>query len=111
MNSDLKLKKPSRFSLATLKSALDRHQDGRLLSAGDLVTAAHLKRNSMPVLENELERQLGPWRFNEDNVEILEDTTFIYLDPKKPHSVAERRKYFCKEGGKHRKTFTYDPDV
>jgi hypothetical protein len=98
----IKEKKPSRFSLATLKSALDRHQDDGL-HAGDLISADNLKRKSWggdAADEGEVkpadifDAELGVWRFGEEGVDVLEDTTFIFLDPSKPHTVAQRRKHF-----------------
>lgn len=39
-----------------------------------------------------------------------QDTNFIFLEPDRPRTVPQRRKHFCAENGKHRKSFEYDPD-
>ncbi|KAL8292620.1 hypothetical protein RQP46_001232 [Phenoliferia psychrophenolica] len=41
----------------------------------------------------------------------MEDSTFVFLNPEHPKTVAQRRKYFVVEGGKNRKALVYDPDI
>ncbi|KAG0150974.1 hypothetical protein CROQUDRAFT_632458 [Cronartium quercuum f. sp. fusiforme G11] len=58
---------------------------------------------------DEVGGELGPWRFRNPTTDILEDNTFVFLN--KSVDVQKRRKYFSEAYGKHRKAFTYDPDV
>lgn len=61
--------------------------------------------------KEDVEKQLGPWRFADEAVDPAEATDFVFLDPDHPRSVAQRRKHFCAAGGQYRKEFTYDPDT
>lgn len=105
--------KKSRFSLATLRSVLERTVDVEELYVGDLTTGDHVKQDERGAKagSDALDAQLGPWRFGEEGVDVLEDSTFIFLDPSHARTVAARRKHFCVENGKNRKLFKYDPDV
>lgn len=85
----------------------------------------------------EVEKALGKWRFADEEIDVAEvrplpipfepdasaasadvedvrnaqDTNFVFLDPDHPRSIAQRRKHFCVDNGKHRKEFVYDPDM
>ncbi|KAK4050645.1 hypothetical protein OIV83_003371 [Microbotryomycetes sp. JL201] len=114
-----KKKSSGRFSLASLRNALpgggsDKSgEDG--LQPGDMTTADHVA----PVAQGscgqkgdaEVLKLLGPWRFADPAVDVIEDSTFVFLDPAHEHTVAQRRKHFVAENGRHRKEFTYSPDV
>ncbi|KAL8283534.1 hypothetical protein RQP46_005637 [Phenoliferia psychrophenolica] len=55
-------------------------------------------------LEGSKRVQKNPWRF-------LGDSTFAFVDPEHPRSVAQRRKHFVVDSGKNRKDFVYDPEI
>lgn len=105
--------KKSRFSLATLRSVLERTVDVEVLHVGDLQTGNNIKQDERGAKagSDALDAQLGPWRFGEEGVDVLEDSTFVFLDPTHSRTVAARRKHFCVDNGKNRKSFKYDPDV
>ncbi|PLW58065.1 hypothetical protein PCANC_00624 [Puccinia coronata f. sp. avenae] len=77
---------------------------GDLMFANMLNIAGDSSQNQDPI-----QMQLGPWRFKNPTTDILEDNTFVFLN--KSVDVQKRRKHFSEGGGKHRKAFTYDPDV
>ncbi|GAA6023628.1 hypothetical protein JCM10207_005091 [Rhodosporidiobolus poonsookiae] len=122
-----KKKGGSRFSLSSLVSALDSatgHGASRTEQAHDhLLMADQLRRaEEAPVAEAVTEggaykpseavaKALGPWRFGDESVDAMEDSTFIFLDPDHPRSVAQRRKHFVEKDGANRKAFRYDPDL
>ncbi|GAA5898181.1 uncharacterized protein JCM6883_000950 [Sporobolomyces salmoneus] len=117
-------KKSSKFSLSTLMGALDvtgsssknEHHE-HLLTPEQVLAAEHAavakrQANDASYKPNaSVERELGPWRFADESVDAAEATDFVFLDPDHPKSVAQRRKYFCANGGQNRKDFTYDPDI
>ncbi|KAK4055050.1 hypothetical protein OIO90_003391 [Microbotryomycetes sp. JL221] len=114
-----KKKASGRFSLASLKGALPgvtgAGSNENAMHEGDLTTADQLQ----PVMAGTcaqrgnpaLLKLLGPWRFADPAVDVIEDSTFIFLDPTHEHSVAQRRKHFVAEQGRHRKEFVYSPDI
>ncbi|GAA5895343.1 hypothetical protein JCM5296_002381 [Sporobolomyces johnsonii] len=120
-----KEKKRSRFSLATLRGALEKEEHpaqpvppkSHLMMADQLPRAVDplgLKRQASGEKykpKPEVESELGPWRFADETVDVAEDTTFVFLDPEHPRTVAQRRKHFCANDGKNRKEFTYHPDI
>ncbi|GAA5821816.1 hypothetical protein JCM11251_001039 [Rhodosporidiobolus azoricus] len=117
-----KKKGGSRFSLSSLVSALEKDTKSKgehdhLLMADQLVHAENLSRTVAPATgeaykaNDNLVRELGPWRFGNEGVDAAEDSTFIFLDPDHPRTVAQRRKYFVQSDGEHRKMFVYDPDL
>ncbi|BGP57590.1 hypothetical protein JCM8202_000494 [Rhodotorula sphaerocarpa] len=117
----------SRFSLSSLVHALDTSSSSsqaepepskdRLLTPGQLASAIEPGRGRAQSVsaqyrpKPEITKELGPWRFADEEVDASEDTNFVFLDPGHPRTVAQRRKYFCVENCKHCKEFTYDPDV
>ncbi|KAI5475989.1 DUF1769 family protein [Pseudohyphozyma bogoriensis] len=115
INTPVKKASGSRFSLATLTRALGGDSGAEELHEGDLVTGDMLNLASTAAggsgSPDAVESELGPWRYGEDGVDALEDTAFVFLDPEHTRSVAQRRKWFVSEGGKHRKEFKYDPEV
>ncbi|KAN0066574.1 hypothetical protein ACQY0O_000668 [Thecaphora frezii] len=54
-----------------------------------------------------LDDALGPWRFEDPSVDLIEDNAFIFTTQSLP--VPKRRKYFADV--KNRERFEYDPDV
>ncbi|GAA5921255.1 hypothetical protein JCM1841_001656 [Sporobolomyces salmonicolor] len=120
-----KEKKRSRFSLATLRGALEKEENTAqsLSSSIHLMMADQLPRAVDPLglkrqasgekykPKPEVESELGPWRFADETVDVAEDTTFVFLDPDHPRTVSQRRKHFCANDGKNRKEFTYHPDI
>ncbi|CEQ41702.1 SPOSA6832_03450 [Sporobolomyces salmonicolor] len=120
-----KEKKRSRFSLATLRGALEKEENTAqsLSSSIHLMMADQLPRAVDPLglkrqasgekykPKPEVESELGPWRFADETVDVAEDTTFVFLDPDHPRTVSQRRKHFCANDGKNRKEFTYHPDM
>ncbi|GAA5954983.1 hypothetical protein JCM21900_005957 [Sporobolomyces salmonicolor] len=120
-----KEKKRSRFSLATLRGALEKEENTAqsLSSSIHLMKADQLPRAVDPLglkrqasgekykPKPEVESELGPWRFADETVDVAEDTTFVFLDPDHPRTVSQRRKHFCANDGKNRKEFTYHPDI
>ncbi|GAA5892356.1 hypothetical protein JCM6882_003649 [Rhodosporidiobolus microsporus] len=121
-----KKKSSSRFSLSSLVSALDRETKpaggghDHLLMADQLVKAEEApvkasgegeKAQGGYKARESLARELGPWRFGDEGVDAAEDSTFIFLDPDHPRTVAQRRKHFVQSDGVHRKDFVYDPDL
>ncbi|GAA5994507.1 hypothetical protein JCM5350_004670 [Sporobolomyces pararoseus] len=123
--SQPKPKKKSKFSLSGLMGALDvtgsssNKNEGQehLLSPEEVLraenaTVAKKQANDTSYQPKEdVEKQLGPWRFADEAVDPAEATDFVFLDPDHPRSVAHRRKHFCAAGGQYRKEFTYDPDT
>ncbi|BGP19171.1 hypothetical protein JCM10213_005823 [Rhodosporidiobolus nylandii] len=110
-----KEKKKSKFSLSSLASALEKsvgagggksEEHDHLLMADQLAAAGGPKGG-----RGEMERLLGPWRFADEGVDAMEDSTFIFLDPSHPRTVAQRRKHFVQNDGENRKAFVYDPDL
>lgn len=83
------------------------------VEVGDLLFANMLNIAGDPAVhhpnQDPVQMQLGPWRFKNPTTDILEDNTFVFLN--KSVDVQKRRKHFSEGGGKHRKAFTYDPDV
>jgi len=81
------------------------------VEVGDLMFANMLNLSGGESSQNHdpVQEQLGPWRFKNPTTDILEDNTFVFLN--KSVDVQKRRKHFSESGGKHRKAFTYDPDV
>ncbi|GAA93458.1 uncharacterized protein L969DRAFT_18973 [Mixia osmundae IAM 14324] len=85
---------------------------------GEVDTADHL-RNSLTALAEEslpppsepskLDAELGPFRFADPELDMIEDNSFIFIN--KAVTVARRRKFFNEGHGKNRLNFTYDPDV
>lgn len=57
--------------------------------------------------QSKLEDQLGPWRFDDPDTDMVEDNAFIFTNDSL--SVPKRRKYFANK--EHRKEFVYNPDV
>ncbi|KAM0750174.1 DUF1769-domain-containing protein [Meredithblackwellia eburnea MCA 4105] len=106
-------KAKSRFSLATLTGRGGSSTPAHVLGEGDLVSGESFKNSLIgtQMEGNSVEALLGPWRFGKDGVDAMEDTTFVFLDPEQPRTVAQRRKHFVTDGGKHRKELVYDPDV
>ncbi|GAA5820899.1 hypothetical protein JCM3770_004858 [Rhodotorula araucariae] len=120
-----KKKKSSRFSLSSLVHALDTAKDDPAPHGHDHVLTADQLRDTRSIGGREraqssagayrpdpnVAKELGPWRFADESVDAAEDTNFVFLDPSRPRTVAQRRKHFCRDGGKYRKEFTYDPDI
>ncbi|GAA5995934.1 DUF1769 domain-containing protein [Rhodotorula paludigena] len=121
-----KKKKGSRFSLASLRHALDTSSSSSTDGAHDHITTADqlLAPGASAGMRDRAQsvgsaykpnadvlKQLGPWRFADESVDAAEDTNFVFLDPDHPRSVAQRRKHFCRDDGRHCKEFVYDPDV
>ncbi|BGP42582.1 hypothetical protein JCM10450v2_006688 [Rhodotorula kratochvilovae] len=121
-----KKKKSSRFSLSSLVHALDttkaadevQHAHDHVLMADQLRSAGSVGGRERAQSntgayrpDSAVARELGPWRFADESVDAAEDTTFVFLDPLHPRTVAQRRKHFCRDGGKHRKEFVYDPEI
>ncbi|KAM0791741.1 hypothetical protein ACM66B_004009 [Microbotryomycetes sp. NB124-2] len=114
-----KKKTSGRFSLASLRHALpgggasepaeDDLQQGDMTTADNVASAADgsCREEGNP----EVMKQLGPWRFADPAVDVIEDSTFVFLDPSHEHTVTQRRKHFVAENGRHRKEFVYSPDV
>lgn len=68
-------KKPGRFSLATLRNALDmRSVVPDEIHAGDLITGDQVKLDIKTEggESSPLDEELGPWRFGEEGVDVLE---------------------------------------
>ncbi|GAA5985302.1 hypothetical protein JCM10908_002611 [Rhodotorula pacifica] len=120
-----KKKSGSRFSLSSLVHALDTStttpevpstSKDHLLTPDQLASAIEPGRGRAQSISAQyqpnpaVEKELGPWRFADEEVDATEDTNFIFLDPDHPRTVPQRRKHFCSENGKYRKEFTYDPD-
>ncbi|MBW0537397.1 hypothetical protein O181_077112 [Austropuccinia psidii MF-1] len=76
---------------------------------GDLMFAHMLNLPEDLTNFDSVKDQLGPWRFKNQTTDILEDNTFVFLN--KSVNVQKRRKHFSEGNGKHRKSFTYDPDI
>ncbi|KAK4699146.1 hypothetical protein P7C70_g7119, partial [Phenoliferia sp. Uapishka_3] len=106
-----KKEKKSRFSLASLRTALEGVEKEPTLGAGDLVSGKEFEDSVKVEGAAEVDRLLGPWRFGKEGVDAMEDSTFVFLDPEHAHSVPQRRKHFASGDGKHRKELVYDPDV
>ncbi|GAA5853755.1 hypothetical protein JCM8547_007435 [Rhodosporidiobolus lusitaniae] len=113
-------KKKSRFSLASLAHALEGKTSAggerdHVLMADQLVHAGEgvigEKRGGPYEVKEGVEKALGPWRFGDETVDAMEDSTFIFLDPDHPRSVAQRRKHFVTNDGQNRKSFVYDPNL
>ncbi|GAA6038289.1 hypothetical protein JCM8097_003924 [Rhodosporidiobolus ruineniae] len=117
-------KKKSRFSLAGLASALEsatsssskhaEHAHDHLMMADQLVQAGGVgtkKGDAAYQPKESLVKELGPWRYGDEATDAAEDSTFVFLDPDHPRTVAQRRKHFVTSDGQHRKEFTYDPDL
>jgi hypothetical protein len=58
-------------------------------------------------VSTELDNALGPWRFADPALDMVEDNSFIHLD--RALTVAQRRRWFANQ--EHRKAFYYHPDV
>ncbi|KWU45053.1 DUF1769-domain-containing protein [Rhodotorula sp. JG-1b] len=121
-----KKKSGSKFSLSSLVHALDSSltsessssaaSKDHLLTPDQLATAIEPGRGRAQSVSARyqpnpvVQKELGPWRFADEEVDATEDTNFIFLEPDRPRTVPQRRKHFCAENGKHRKSFEYDPD-
>ncbi|BGP34534.1 hypothetical protein JCM10296v2_006356 [Rhodotorula toruloides] len=119
-----KKKSGSKFSLSSLMGALDVSGSGsstpkendHLLMADQLASPVEGRKRAQSVgmqykPKAEVQKALGAWRFADEEIDVTEDTNFVFLDPDHPRSIAQRRKHFCVDNGKHRKEFTYDPDI
>lgn len=79
--------------------------------ADDFTTADQLQAPAAAAgVSTRLDAQLGPWRFGDDTLEIVEDSAFVFKD-RMVVSTAKRRKWFCENHGVNRKDFVYDPDT
>lgn len=94
---------PSQAEIAEAPE-LEDVEVGDLMFANMLNLAGESSGKRDPV-----QHQLGPWRFKNPTTDILEDNTFVFLN--QSVNVQKRRKHFSESNGKHRKAFTYDPDV
>ncbi|KAI8457501.1 hypothetical protein BY996DRAFT_642436 [Phakopsora pachyrhizi] len=93
------------------QAEIDQAPELKDVEVGDLMFAnmLNLSGDSGKNGKDFVEKQLGPWRFGDPTTDILEDNTFVFLN--KSVDVQKRRKFFSEGNGKHRKSFTYDPDV
>ncbi|KAK4336049.1 GTP-binding protein GTR2 [Rhodotorula toruloides] len=120
-----KKKSGSKFSLSSLMGALDvsgsgsstpKNENDHLLMADQLASPVEGRKRAQSVgvqykPKAEVQEALGAWRFADEEIDVTEDTNFVFLDPDHPRSIAQRRKHFCVDNGKHRKEFVYDPDI
>ncbi|KNZ57150.1 hypothetical protein VP01_2228g1 [Puccinia sorghi] len=102
---------PTQISTTPSQAEIDAAPELEDVEVGDLMFAnmLNLSGGESGQDHDPVQKQLGPWRFKNPTTDILEDNTFVFLN--KSVDVQKRRKHFSESGGKHRKAFTYDPDV